>query len=373
MIPLFEYYPALKESVAHTALAQLPTPVAPLVINGVDAKTLHVKRDDLSGEPYGGNKVRKLEFLLGQAVKDGVKTVMTFGAAGSNHALATAIYSRPLGLRCISMLVPQVNAHSVQRNLLRGHLAGADLHHYLGRKHVALGALYHFNREMLRHGQFPRVIPPGGSSPVGCLGFLNAALELRAQVDAGALPTPDVIYVASGTMGTCVGLLMGLQLAGLNTRVMAIRVTDPPYTSPERARGLYAATNSLLRAMDGSIPDLRFPEEQFTLRDEFLGEKYSLYTAEGMAAVARAREAEQPGVSTPRTGGGLKLEGTYTGKAFAALLSDSEAGALRSKHVVFWNTYNSRDFSKEIEGIDYHLLPQDFRRYFEEPVQPRDA
>src|SRR5690606_22015855 len=115
---------------------------------------------------------------------------------------------------------------------------------------VALGTLYQFQRVRRREGRFPQVIPPGGSSPIGCCGFVNAAFELKAQVEAGLMPAPDELYVASGTMGTCIGLLLGLRAAGMKTRVQAVRVTDPPYTSEEKGRKLYAATQALLREGD---------------------------------------------------------------------------------------------------------------------------
>jgi len=354
---LFEAYPALRAQAPHVVLASLPTPVAPLPLPEAAGGAVYVKRDDLSAAPYGGNKVRKLEFLLGSAVACGAGAVLTFGAAGSNHALATAIYARQLGLRAISMLVPQPNARSVRRNLLRGHLAGARLLHYSGRSRVALGTLAQFRRERREHGQFPHVFPPGGSSPEGCLGFVNAAFELRAQVDAGLLPAPDRVYVASGTMGTCIGLLIGLGAAGLPAEVVAVRVTDPPYTSPAKARRLYDATKKYLRRAVPDFPDTPFPEDPFTLRHEFLGERYGVHTEAGRAAVARARAL------------GLELEGTYTGKAFAALLADAAAGDLRGRTALFWNTYNSHDFSAEIGGMDYRALPKDLHPYFEDAVQ----
>ena len=132
-LPLFDAYPALRENIPYEPVAQLPTEVGRLEhVSEELGCEIWMKCDDRSGILYGGNKVRKLGFLLGAARADGCKTVLTFGAAGSNHALATAIYARELGLRAISMLVPQPNAHSVQRNLLRHYLAGAELHHHLG-------------------------------------------------------------------------------------------------------------------------------------------------------------------------------------------------------------------------------------------------
>ncbi|HNR30135.1 MAG TPA: pyridoxal-phosphate dependent enzyme [Candidatus Hydrogenedentes bacterium] len=363
MNALFELYPGLRQSLPYVALADLPTPIEPLARLGaaIGAPNLYVKRDDLSASLYGGNKVRKLEFLLGRALRDGRKCVMTFGAAGSNHALATALYARQAGLRSISMLVPQPNARSVGRNLLLSHAAEAELHHHGGMVQVVLPSVYHYLRHGLRDGVLPMIIPPGGTTPLGMAGFVAAAFELKRQVDAGAMPAPDRLYAASGTMGTVIGLLLGLVAAGLDTRVVAVRVTQPQFTSMRKARRFFAATNRLLHRADPSFPLLPFPEDRLEMRHEFYGEAYGQYTEAGMRAVRMARETED-----------LKLEGTYTGKTFAAILVDAAAGRLRDRTALFWNTYNSRDFSRDITHLDYHALPRSVHRYFEESVQPLD-
>lgn len=357
--PLFEAYPALRDALPRVALAVLPTPVEKA--QGLDA-AVYVKRDDQTAPYYGGNKVRKLELLLGRAQADGVKSVVTFGAAGSNHALATAICARRLGMDCVSMLVPQVNARSVRRNLLMGMKAGAELHHYGGRSSVALGLIRVQIQRRWREGRALMIIPPGGSSALGAAAFVNAAFELKEQVDAGALPPPDCIYAASGTMGTVVGLLLGVCAAGLPSRIVAVRVTAPPYTSPEKARLLFEETNALLRGADPGFPRMAFPEDRFELRDDFLGPGYAVYTPASVEAVQRARACA-----------GIRLEGTYTGKAFAALMADTVSGALEGRTALFWNTYNGRDLSSEVDGLDYHALPKGFHQYFEDPVQPLDG
>jgi D-cysteine desulfhydrase len=357
----------LRERLPHVALADLPTPVARMerleqsVKEQLGGGALYVKRDDLSGKAYGGNKVRKLEFLLGQALRDGKKAVLTFGAAGSNHALATAIYAAQVGLGSVSMLVPQPNTHATRRNLLMSWRVGADLHHHGGILQVAAAALYQLCRRKALDGRFPQIIPAGGSSALGMVGFVNAGLELKHQIDAGELPEPDYVYAASGTMGTAVGLLLGFQAADLRTRVVAVRVTDPRFTSPRKARRFFRAANALLHRADPSFRLMAFPESRFVFRHDFYGEAYALYTEEALCAVRRARETE-----------GIKLEGTYTGKTFAALLADLESGALRDKTVLFWHTYDGHDFSEIIAGLDYHRLPKTLYRYFEKDVQPLD-
>ncbi len=364
---LFEAYPKLRENLPHVSLASLPTPVERMerletaVGEALGEGQLYVKRDDLSCPRYGGNKVRKLEFLLGKAAQGQPRTVITFGAAGSNHALATAIQCRELGLRPVSMLVGQPNARYVRKNLLMSHRVGTELHHAKGIPSVALSTLWQYARHTLTGGRPPLLVPVGGTSPVGLLGFVDAAFELKHQIEAGELPEPAVLYAASGTMGTVVGLMLGISAAGLRTRVVAVRVTDPQFTSMKKARRLFRGANDLLTKADPGFPRLPFPESEFTFRHEYYGDEYARYTEAGMQAVAEARDE-----------GGIQLEGTYTGKTFAALLDDARSGALKDQTVLFWNTYNSADFSEEIEDMDYHALPKAFHRYFEEDVQPLD-
>lgn len=362
MIPLFKRYPALQAALPYAPIAQLPTPVrtADELVAGTGVASLHIKCDGESGVIYGGNKVRKLAFILARARALGATSTITFGAVGSNHALATAIYARELGLQPVSMLVPQSNTHGVRKNLLRGHAAGATLKHFLSRRAVSQDTAAQVVAAHRAGHPRPFIIPAGGSSPLGTLGFVNAGLELADQIGAGHVPKPDRLYVASGTMGTCVGLLIGFQLAGLHTQIQAVRVTAAPFTSLEKARILFRRTIGMLRKQDASIPDIHFPEPQFALRDEFLGPHYARFTDEGVAAVRRGSEA------------GVRLEGTYTGKAMACLLQDADTGRLAGQHVLFWNTYNALPQDDFVAGRDYHQLPAPFHVYYEKAVQELD-
>ena len=363
MNSLFAAYPRLAESLPHLPLGAFPTPVMRLahLSELIGAAGVYVKRDDLSAALYGGNKVRKLEFLLGQALRDKRKWVMTFGAAGSNHALATALFAREAGLKSISMLIPQPNAHYVRKNLLMSYAAGAELHHSTGMTSIVFASLYHYLRHAARDGRFPMLIAPGGTNATGMAGFVAAGFELRQQIEEHVLPEPHRLYAASGTMGTVIGLLLGVAAAGLRTRVVAVRVTQPQFTSMRKARRLFAAANTLLHRADPAFPMLPFPEDQLEFRHEFYGGEYARYTEEGMRAVRMARDVE-----------GLALEGTYTGKTFAAILADAQAGLLHEQTALFWNTYNSRSLDAAVESLDYHTLPPAFHRYFEQDVQPLD-
>ncbi|HNR32188.1 MAG TPA: pyridoxal-phosphate dependent enzyme [Candidatus Hydrogenedentes bacterium] len=337
-------------------LADLPTPAERLTAfeQELGLASLHIKRDDLSGAAYGGNKVRKLEFLLGRARRDGCRAVMTFGGAGSNHALATAIYARRLGMDAISMLVPQPASDAVRHNLLMGFKAGAELHLYPDKRRLKAGVAAVTYRRRRRDGRPPMNIPAGGSSTTGALGFVNAALELAEQVAEGLLPPPDVVYVAAGTLGTCAGLALGLRAAHIETAIMAVRVTEPDLANEAKARALFQETNALLHGLDPAFPVLKFPAQHFTLRHDFFGEGYGVSTPADAEAVRLLHETA-----------GVLLDHTYTGKAFAALIADARAGRLRDKNVLFWNTYNSRDLTQATAETDYHDLPTEFHPYFE--------
>ena len=369
MIQLFEIYPLLRR-LPYKSFYELPTPVHRLESLGkkLGLTNLFVKRDDISGTEYGGNKPRKLEFILGKALDKGARSVMTLGGVGSNHALATAIYAKKLGLKSISMLMPQPNANYVRRNLLLSCHYNAELH-LCG---TGLGAAFNMplvrlaiKREQLRHrllqGYSPYFIPPGGSSALGAIGFVNAALELKEQILNGEIPEPEYIYVACGTMGTAAGLILGLKAAGLNSRIIPIRVTSEKLVNRDKMIGLITKTNDLLHSVDNSFPELNFSGEEIDIRHGFFGEGYAIFTREGMKAVSLMEEFE-----------GIKLEGTYTGKALAALLDDVKSSKLNNEVVLFWNTVNSADYSVLISTLDYRKIPRPFHRYFEEEVQPLD-
>ena len=370
MIPLFEQYPLLREKLAYVPLGEFPTPVQKLEQLGAELgiSQLYVKRDDLSGRLYGGNKPRKLEFTLGDALRSKAKEVITFGGAGSNHALATAIYARQVGLKSISMLIPQPNARYVRHNLLMSHHCGAELHlcgtgleSVRNMPLVYPATIYQLLRHRVKKGRLPYFIPPGGSSPLGATGFVNAALELRGQIASGQMPEPEYIYVACGSMGTAAGLTLGLKVAKLRGRVVSVAVASEKVTNTRAMIELINRTNSLLCSLDASFPRFELSATDVDITHDHAGQRYALFTDEGMEAVSLMRERE-----------GIKLDGTYTGKALAALKHDAKNGGLRGKAVLFWNTLNSRDFSDDISGLDYHDVPRPFHRYFEEEVQPLD-
>jgi D-cysteine desulfhydrase len=361
MIPLFKRYSLLAERLPRISLGEFPTPVEKIsgLCRRFGGDNLYIKRDDLSGPIYGGNKVRKLEFLLADALRQGVVRVMTSGGAGSNHALATALYAKQVGLKAALMLYRQRNSHAVRENLLMDHSCGADLfHHDTYQEHLHAFEDTRRNFETT-DGKAPYIIPLGGSSPVGALGFVNAGFELAEQITAGMLPIPSRIYLALGTMGTAAGMLLGLKAAGIITRLHVVRVVPPSVADRDKFLLLFGQINGLLKGLDPSFPLCSIDTGDLTIHHEYFGGTYGLYTQEAVSAIELLRESD-----------GILLDGTYTGKACAAFIADVRSGS--DEPMLFWNTKNSRLLPAEALATDYHLLPEPFHYYFAEPVQPLD-
>jgi D-cysteine desulfhydrase len=220
---------------------------------------------------------------------------------------------------------------------------GADLH-YGG---TLTGAALRTLVALTRHPG-TQLIPMGGSSPLGVLGFIDAGLELADQIEQGALPEPERLYVALGTGGTAAGLAVGLALAGLRTRVVGVLVTDRGTLQPNRRLVEWLARRAArLLARAGAEPGRL--ELRLEIETGFRGAGYGHPTPACVEAVERAAQEE-----------GLRLETTYTGKALAALIARESGGV---DPVLFWNTYAGVD--PELELPDWSALPRPFHRFFE--------
>lgn len=348
--PLFNAHPALKQ-VPTAALLSGPTEVQPLH----PEHRIYLKRDDLTAADYGGNKIRKLDFLLADAKARGIRELVAFGYAGSNFVAATAWHGHKLGLHTNGYLLPQVKASYIADNLSVSMAAGADLHLVPSTARIVLGAGGHSLKCLLTQGRWPYWIPPGGSSPVGVLGFINAAYELRAQIQAGELPEPDLIYVAFSSMGTVAGLALGLQMAGLKTRIVAIQVVDREMATRAKLARLVEQTRKRYQALDPafSVSTCDAAMARVSIRNEFFGTVYAEPTAATQAAIARFQQT-----STARA------DTAYSGKALAGLYHDLDGGTLRGKSVLFWHTFNAHGMPPGVTHPAPGAIPQPFRRYF---------
>lgn len=333
-------------------LTELPTRVHRWrVASEALGEEVWIKRDDESSPLYGGNKPRKLEFLLAQAIGRGRRGVLTFGGLGTHHGLATAIFARQLGLRCTLGLLDQPLTPEVRENLLALVAAGAEMFCARSVGELALRAVGRY-LALTWSGVRPMIIPTGGSGAAGTVAFVNAGLEFATQVSEGQCPSPTAVYVALGSGGTAAGLALGFALAGLPCEVRAVLVTDILPPGELRLRKLAEAAWRWLQragaALSGEPPPLRLRVVR-----GFVGRGYGWPTPE--AEGWRARLGGQEGV---------RLDPTYTAKCVHALCSEVGRGEVRGP-VVFWHTYSQVRPQESLGPLpSWRELPKPLQRFF---------
>ncbi len=306
-----------------------PTPIVRL-----DSLGLWVKRDDLTNPVYGGNKVRKLDHLIPYALEHGKTRIVTVGAVGSHHVLATAVHGTRAGLRVEAAVVPQPRTEHVVDNLRADLAVGATLHPV--RTYVGAGLSM-----IARARPSTYLVPMGGSNVIGSLGYVDAAYELAAQIKAGELPEPDAIVVTVGSGGTAAGLVAGLALAGLETRVIGIVVAAPVWFVSFWTRRLVRAVYAHAGGRDPRT--LRGRLELVTTE---LGKGYGEPTDAGRRAKDVAQDA------------GLHLDLTYTAKCFAGALECVQSK--RFGNVLYWHTLSSASLEPLLENAP--ALPASLER-----------
>jgi D-cysteine desulfhydrase len=340
----------------HSPIAELPTPVEhrPALGAEIGVPELYVKLDGRTGDLYGGNKVRKLEFLLGDALDRDRDAVWTLGGIGSNHVLATAIYAREHGLVPHAAQFPQPVTDHVRENLLA--LSTTDPELTLVGSIPAVGLEILRTRARIAVARDPSLyyVPAGGSSALGTLGFVNAALELARQVAAGELPAPDVLVVPVGSGGSVSGLTVGCRLAGLDTTVLGVRVIEKLLTNRYTNRILRRQVESLLGDYGIEVPDSGASLE---LTGEYFGGRYGEPTTAGEGAKRLATEH------------GLQLDSTYTAKAFAAIRGERDRRWLDEQTVLLWHTLSAVDLTERLEAGSPDRLPSGYRQFLTESAE----
>jgi D-cysteine desulfhydrase len=282
-------------------------------------------KDDGAFAPHGGNKARKLEWLLADARRRGARTVITGGAIGTNHGLAVARYAADLGMRTVLILVPQPEDDYVRAQLAAIRETGAVLRFAGGPVRGLAVGLRELAAHLASDPSPPYFMPPGGATPRGCVGYVCAGLELGRQVREGDLPEPERLLVAAGTGGTAAGILLGMRLAGLRTRLVAVLVNDVTPVKAKTIAGLANRTAMFLRRAGAQVPAFAFDARDVELRRDWLGGGYGHATAEGSDAIERFAAA------------GVRLEPVYTAKAGAAALALREEEG--SGPLLYWHTY----------------------------------
>ncbi len=340
---LFRRFPQLQDRLPWLSLADLPTPVQPLHVG--DGRELWIKRDDVSALPYGGNKVRKLEFLLAAARARDARRLITVGAAGSHHALATTIYGRKLGFDVTLVLFPQPLTSHVRAILLLDQAYGAELR-YTRRMELVPAAL--FAASLRYRQQHAFVIPAGGSDATGTLGYVDAALELAEQVHSGLVPAPRTIVVAAGTLGTAAGLALGFALAGLPVRIEAVRITSRIVTNERALARLIRGAQVLLQRHGLDCDVAARAIASVRLLHDYIGAGYGQQTEAGAQATQQFQQL------------GLHLDPTYTAKAAAAFLERCNSA---TRPVLFWQTLSGTEPLEMLRAGAEHTLPAPFRAY----------
>ena len=304
--------------VARVRLAALPTPLvpAPRLAEVVGAGALYVKRDDLTGFAFAGNKARPLEFLLAAALEEGADTLVTGGAPGSNFCAAAAAAAARAGLRC-ELVIAGNPAPGPALALARSWGAAVRWTGVAERDSVDAG-LPAAVAELAAAGRRPYLMPRGGASGLGAVGYALAALELREQLAAHGADSARVV-VAAGSGGTLAGLVAGNVLAGRPLTLVGAAVSRP---ADETARRVLALARECLRMLGGSEAG---PEDVMVA--DARGPGHGLASPEGTAAAEQAMRTE-----------GLMVDPVYTAKALA-LVGRYAAGG----NVVFWHTGGQLD------------------------------
>lgn len=360
---LLEAYPTLKEQVPYIAFANLPTPITQLThISREYGTQVYMKNDALTGgydeqgNPiYGGNKVRKLEFLLAHAKSLGATKIATFGCVASNHAVATTVHAHRQGFdSVIAMLCHQPPSRAVQHNLLMHQAYETELHYSASNDIRRIETIAMWLDHVKRDRQAPYMIPTGGSNAIGALGYVNAVFELVEQIKRGAMPAPTHIYIPIGSCATTAGILLGCKATGLQAQVVAIAVMPVKGTYFEQTvETLFKQTNDLLRSKDSSFPECTYCDTDLYIDQNFTGSGYGIFTREGIEAAEKILATES-----------ISLEGTYTAKCVAGLLAHIQKSP--EQVALFWNTYSGLDFSCYLKSLDYKHLPYCFHDYFDD-------
>ena len=314
----------LLQNIPRLSFGHYPTPIEELPrfrqLLGANAPRVFIKRDDYTGIGFGGNKVRKLEYILAKAKADGADVAVSCGGVKSNHARVTAAMCARIGLRCVLVL----NQAAVMyyglnpASLVTDQMFGAEIIRVANREE-RIAAMGTVTERLKNEGNKVAEIPLGGSVPLGALGFVRAVQEAKAQLEAMNLKI-DCIFHSSSSGGTQAGIVSGLQLFGLND------VKDIGVSPDDSSESIGGEVSRVIRGV-GELLGAEL-DDRATVLDEFTGEGYGIPSPAGEEALAMLARAE-----------GIVLDPVYTAKAMAALIDWVRAGKLgRNDNVLFWHT-----------------------------------
>lgn len=304
------------ENLPRLQIAHLPTAVEPLprLSEALGGPTLLVKRDDQTGLAFGGNKTRKLEYLVADAQQKGARTLITAGAVQSNHCRQTAAAAARLRFNCILVLTGE-QPDQATGNLLLDRILGAEI--VWAQRENRDQILHEVFEEAESAGRKPYLIPYGGSNPVGAVAYAFALQELLGQNIQ-----PDYIVFASSSGGTQAGLVVGARLFGFEGRVLGISVDEKVEVLQERVAALANQTAEVLDLVTS------FGPENILVDDDYLGRGYGKMDEPEKEAIYLFAQKE-----------GLLLDPVYTARAAAGLISLIRKGFFQADQtVLFWHT-----------------------------------
>jgi L-cysteate sulfo-lyase len=311
------------ETLPRFRLAQLPTPIERLdrLSGELGGPDLLIKRDDLTGLALGGNKARKLEFLVGQALEQGADTLVTAGAAQSNHCRQTAAAAAKAGLKCELILNDQKPVRQ-NGNLLLDELLGAKCH-WIERPQFPV-KLSELPEQLRAQGRKPYVIGIGGSNGVGATGYVLAMIELEGQLRTTQHRVDHIVF-ASSSGGTQAGMVLGAQLAGFGGQVHGVSVDKDNLEREAYDEEVAKIANECAQYI-GS--DIRLTKQHIKVVYGYTGEGYGVVS-----------NLEREAIRLMARNEGVILDPVYTGRAFGGLIDLIRKGAFkRGESVLFWHT-----------------------------------
>jgi L-cysteate sulfo-lyase len=290
------------ESIPRILLCLLPTPVVPLkrLSQYLGGPEIFMKRDDLTGVAFGGNKNRKLEFLLADAKQKGADVIVTEGALQSNHCLQTAACSAKLGFKC-ELVLSGDDPDFITGNFLLDQILDVKIHRAkdsVERK----GLMVKVEKELKAEGKKPYMIPTGGSTSVGALGYLNCVFEIVQQSKELGVPFSHLIH-STGSGGTQSGMLIGRELYFPELEILGINVGEPRGSLEKIIKGIIMDFNQ-----DWGL-ELMIGDDSIKVLEDYFGEGYGIPTQEMIDMVKLMAKLE-----------GVFLDPVYTGKAIVGLV-----------------------------------------------------
>lgn len=348
--PLDAEFPDLARAVPFRSLFAAPSAVEPArAIEGFLGRSgIFHKRDDQVSLRYGGNKIRRFEYLFADAERRGSRHLITAGGLASTQVMATVLVGKPLGFEVTAALFDQPVTAFAREALLTSAAGGGALLHggsYVGTAVAALGAAARASR--------PYLILPGASSPMANLGYVDAMLELGEQVRRGEAPRPDIIVVPAGSGGTLAGLAVGAAILRWPTRLVGVRITEAFACNRVILRLLIETTARYLTRRARGAARLDLTAARVSLHHGAIGRGYGYPTPEAIAAIPAVERLI-----------GVRGEVTYSGKGLVGL------GAIARAHpratVLYWNTLSS--VRPSLPAVGPEALPASFAGVFAGPV-----